>query len=206
MAGREFACEDITVAGCTFLHGHGMSIGSETDGVCAMWSVKIALSGHRERPAHQVSARKGRSGGKQSATADITMTNVDPAITFTCYYMNNSAKDARTRLPQMKPARQRPVEKSPFIGNIRVSNLKAACQKSAGVIRVCRRDCMFQCRFLKTSTFPPAPGLAIRNAQAYTSKIPRWWRRTARRTAPKTRRSKAWHPQTRENNCNKPAG
>ena len=28
--GREFACEDITVTDCTFLHGHGMSIGSET--------------------------------------------------------------------------------------------------------------------------------------------------------------------------------
>ena len=30
--GREFACEDITVTDCTFLHGHGMSIGSETNG------------------------------------------------------------------------------------------------------------------------------------------------------------------------------
>ena len=32
IAGREFASEDITVTDCTFLHGHGMSIGSETDG------------------------------------------------------------------------------------------------------------------------------------------------------------------------------
>src|SRR5580658_4690934 len=32
VAGREFACENITVTDCTFLHGHGMSIGSETAG------------------------------------------------------------------------------------------------------------------------------------------------------------------------------
>ena len=36
--GREFACEDITVTDCTFLHGHGMSIGSETAG-----NVRIVL-------------------------------------------------------------------------------------------------------------------------------------------------------------------
>ncbi len=32
IAGREFACENITVSDCTFVHGHGMSIGSETGG------------------------------------------------------------------------------------------------------------------------------------------------------------------------------
>ena len=32
LAEREFASEDITVTDCTFLHGHGMSIGSETAG------------------------------------------------------------------------------------------------------------------------------------------------------------------------------
>ena len=30
--GREFASEDITVTDCTFLHGHGVSIGSDTSG------------------------------------------------------------------------------------------------------------------------------------------------------------------------------
>ena len=30
--GREFACENITVTDCVFLHGHGMSIGSEIVG------------------------------------------------------------------------------------------------------------------------------------------------------------------------------
>src|SRR5262249_21918037 len=30
VSGRDFACEDIMVTDCVFLHGHGVSIGSET--------------------------------------------------------------------------------------------------------------------------------------------------------------------------------
>ena len=69
--------------------------------------------------------------------SDITMKNVDPAISLTCFYMYNSAGDAVQR-PAPKDEGAQPVtEITPVFRNIRFSNLTATA-KSAGVIRVAR--------------------------------------------------------------------
>src|SRR5206468_8022422 len=64
---------------------------------------------------------------------DITMKNVDPAITLSCLYGGVSAKDAAQ--PSEKEDAPQPVtETTPIYRNIRISNLTATCDRSAGLI------------------------------------------------------------------------
>jgi polygalacturonase len=164
MAGREFACEDITVAGCTFLHGHGMSIGSETDGGVRNVVVKNCTFQDTENGL-RIKSQRGKGGPVENISySDITMTNVDPAITFTCYYMNNSAKDAAHSSPTNETSAPAAGGKIPVYRNIRVSNLKAACQKSAGVISGLPENCISNVVF-ENVHISARTGLAIRNAQ-----------------------------------------
>jgi polygalacturonase len=142
IAGRAFACEDITVAGCTFLHGHGMSIGSETDGGVRNVVVKNCTFQDTENGL-RIKSQRGKGGLVENVSySDITMTSVDPAITFTCYYLNNSAKDAAQSTPPKDTGAPSAGEKIPVYRDIRVSNLKATCQKSAGVILGLPESCI----------------------------------------------------------------
>lgn len=134
VSGREFASEDITVTDCVFLHGHGMSIGSETRGGVHNVTVKNCIFENTENGI-RIKSQRGKGGLVENINySDLAMTNVDPAITFTCYYMNNSAKDpAQQALPQDDPA-QPMTRTTPVFRNIHVSNLTATCQNSAGII------------------------------------------------------------------------
>ena len=109
--GREFACEDITVTDCTFLHGHGMSIGSETFGGVRNVLVKNCVFENTENGI-RIKSQRGKGGLVENITyQDIVMTNVDPAVTFTCYYMYNSAKD-----PVQKPVPQNDMVEPMAVG------------------------------------------------------------------------------------------
>lgn len=134
VAGRDFACEDITVTDCTFLHGHGMSIGSETVGGVHNVMVKNCTFENTENGL-RIKSQRGKGGLVENVVfEDITMTNVDPAITFTCYYSYNSAHD-----PVQKPVPQddlaQPMKKTtPIFRGIQVRNMTASCQAGAGTI------------------------------------------------------------------------
>jgi lysophospholipase L1-like esterase len=134
VAGREFACEDITVADCTFLHGHGMSIGSETGGGVRNVTVRNCTFENTENGI-RINSQRGRGGLVENISySDITMKNVDPAITFTSYYMNNSKGDPiQSSVPQ-KDAAQAISDKTPLYRNIRIRNFTATCPDSAGII------------------------------------------------------------------------
>jgi polygalacturonase len=134
VAGREFACEDIHVTDCTFLHGHGMSIGSETvEGVrnvlvenCTFENTENGL---------RIKSQRGRGGRVENIIyRNITMKNVDPAVTFTCKYMNNSKGDPN------QPTNTQPAEVSsgserlPVYRHILIQNLDATCPDNAGTI------------------------------------------------------------------------
>jgi polygalacturonase len=132
--GRPFASEDITVTDCIFLHGHGMSIGAATVGGVRNVTVRNCTFADTENGI-RIKSLRGRGGTVENIRfSDIAMTNVNPAITFTCYYMTNSAGDPVPRFaPSHDPAQ--PVnETTPVFRNICVSNLTATCQKSAGLI------------------------------------------------------------------------
>ena len=164
IAGREFASEDITVTDCTFLHGHGMSIGSETDGGVRNVTVKNCTFENTENGI-RIKSQAGKGGVVENINyRDLTMKNVDPAITFTCYYMNNSAQDAAPA-PVPKENRAPAVEeKIPVYRNIRVTNLKATCQRSAGVILGLPDSCISNVVF-ENVMLSAKSGLTIHNAK-----------------------------------------
>jgi polygalacturonase len=131
--GREFACEDITVTDCTFLHGHGMSIGSETAGSVRNVTVRNCTFENTENGL-RIKSQRGKGGIVENISySDITMTNVNPAITLTCYYMNNSAGDAARTVAGDNSA-QVTASNTPVYRNIHISNLKATCPQVAGII------------------------------------------------------------------------
>jgi polygalacturonase len=164
IAGREFACEDITVTGCTFLHGHGMSIGSETAGGVRNVTVKNCTFENTENGI-RIKSQRGRGGVVENISySDITMKNVEPAITLTCYYTYNSAKDpVQQSIPQKDSARLI-TDKTPVFKNIHISNLTASCQKSAGVILGLPESCISNVVF-ENVEISAETGLTIRNAR-----------------------------------------
>ena len=163
-AGREFACEDITVTDCTFRHGHGMSIGSETGGGVRNVLVKNCTFENTENGL-RIKSQIGRGGRVENIRYEhISMTNVDPAITFTMYYMNNSAKDAAAGIPtQAAPARMA-ENNVPSYGTIYITDLQATCPRAAGVINGLPESCVSNVVF-ENVTITSAKGFQITNAR-----------------------------------------
>jgi polygalacturonase len=164
VAGREFASEDITVTDCTFLHGHGMSIGSETLGGVRNVIVRNCTFENTENGLRIKSQRSKGGLVEDIHYSDITMKNVNPAITLTCYYVFNSAGDAKQQSDTAVDATSPADAKTPVFRNIYISNLTATCQKSAGII-VGLPDSAISNVFFKNVRISSATGLTIKNAK-----------------------------------------
>ena len=131
--GRSFACEEITVSDCTFLHGHGMSIGSETAGGVHHVKVKNCTFENTDNGI-RIKSNPGKGGLVEDITyEDITMKNVNPAITMTCSYASNSSGDKSQAKPVLQSLKNS-GDSIPKFRKIRITNLSATCQKSAGKI------------------------------------------------------------------------
>jgi polygalacturonase len=129
VADREFGCENITVTDCVFLHGHGMSIGSETVGGVRNLAVTNCRFDGTENGL-RIKSRRGKGGTVQDVSySDITMTNVHPAISIACYYQDSS----QAKYPKDDPA-QPMADTTPVIRNIHISNVTATSTKDAGLI------------------------------------------------------------------------
>jgi polygalacturonase len=134
VAGRAFACEDITVTDCIFLHGHGMSIGSETVGGVHNVTVKHCTFENTENGL-RIKSQRGKGGLVENIVyEDITMTNVDPAVTLTCYYSYSSAHDPVQKPVPQDDAAQPVADGTPLFRDIHVRNLAATCRQEAGTI------------------------------------------------------------------------
>jgi polygalacturonase len=132
--GRAFASEDITVTDCVFLHGHGMSIGGATVGGVRNVTVRNCIFENTENGI-RIKSLRGRGATVENIRfIDLTMTNVNPAVTFTGYYMTNSAGDPVQKFAPPNDPAQPVNETTPVFRNICVSNLTSTCQKSAGII------------------------------------------------------------------------
>jgi polygalacturonase len=161
--GRDFACEDITVTDCTFLHGHGLSIGSETAGGVRNVVVRNCTFENTENGL-RIKSQRGRGGLVEHITySDITMKNVDPAITFTCYYANNSKGDPVQPAVPQKDVAQTVDEKTPLYRHIRIRNLTATCAESAGLI-FGLPESKIQDVVLENVRISSVKGLSVRNA------------------------------------------
>ncbi len=162
VAGRDFQTEDITVTDCTFLHGHGMSIGSETAGGVRNVSVKNCTFENTENGI-RIKSDVRRGGLVENISySDITMSNVAPAITFTCSYQNNSAGD--TNQPTEPPRLAAGPQSLPLYRNIQVTNLRATCQKNAGLISGLPDNCISNVVFENVQITAPK-GLTVRNVR-----------------------------------------
>ena len=127
--GREFGCENITVTDCTFLHGHGLSIGSETTGGVQGVTVKHCTFDGTENGL-RIKSRRGKGGTVQNISyVDITMKNVHPAISIACYYQDSS----QLKFPTDEVAPPM-TETTPIFRNIYITNLTAYSSKDAGLV------------------------------------------------------------------------
>jgi len=88
--GSNDPVEDIRVTDCTFLHGHGCSIGSDTRG-----GIRNMLVSHCVFRGTEIGIRlksdRGRGGLVENLTySDLTMENVGRAILLSSYYPENT--------------------------------------------------------------------------------------------------------------------
>ena len=163
-AGREFSCEDITVTDCTFRHGHGMSIGSETGGGVRNVLVRNCTFENTENGL-RIKSQIGKGGRVENLRYEhISMTNVDPAITFTMYYMNNSAKDAAAGSPAPAALARQSEDHVPAYRDIYITDLQATCPRAAGVINGLPESCVSNVVF-ENVTITSAKGFQITNAR-----------------------------------------
>jgi len=165
VAGREFACENIIVTDCTFLHGHGMSIGSAVRGGVHDVVVKDCTFQDTENGIRIKSDRRRGGRVENIRFRDITMNNVDPAITLTCYYMNNSSGDPVQRPPPLTDPAQARSEHTPVFRNIYFNNVRATCQKSAGIIIGLPESVISNVFLENVQITAPTTGLFVKNAR-----------------------------------------
>jgi polygalacturonase len=122
--GPDDPSTDIRVTDCTFLHGHGMSIGSEISG--GVQNVFVARV-HFQNTANGVRIKSNRDRGGDIGNItfrDLTMENVGTPILATEYY---------PKIPQHDSA-QPMTRLTPHFHDIRITNLTATGAKEAGVI------------------------------------------------------------------------
>ncbi len=153
-SGASPATDDITVTDCTFLHGHGMSIGSETPGGVRNVTVRHCIFQYTQNGL-RIKSPRGKGGTVENLIyTDITMRDVDPAITFTCYY---------PRIPKVDEPQ--PVKfGTPIFRHIHISNLTATCPRSAGLI-VGLPESLVSDVVLENVHITANTGLLIQNAQ-----------------------------------------
>lgn len=156
--GREFGCENITITDCVFLHGHGMSIGSETVGGVRNVVVRNCRFDGTENGI-RIKSRRERGGVVDGLVCEnITMTNVYPALSVACYYQTSS----QTVFPKDDPA-QPVTATTPFFRNIRISNMTAHSIKNAGLIVGLPESCVTNV-VLENVQITAKTGLTVANA------------------------------------------
>jgi polygalacturonase len=122
--GPDDPSTDIVIADCTFLHGHGMSIGSEVAG--GVQNVRVARV-HFQGTANGVRVKSNRDRGGDIGDfdfRDLTMENVATPVLITEYYPHIPDQDSaqtKTRL-------------TPRFHDIRIENLTATGANTAGFI------------------------------------------------------------------------
>jgi polygalacturonase len=161
-ADGKFQSEDFTITDCTFLHGHGMSIGSETAGGVRNVTVRNCTFENTENGI-RIKSDTRRGGIVENLVCEnITMKNVNPAITLTCVYQGTSAGDKKQGEAQTNSASGGNL---PIFRNIRISNLTATCPKAAGLILGLPDNCISNVVFENVKISAAKP-FSITNAKS----------------------------------------
>jgi polygalacturonase len=161
------AAADITIEDCTFLHGHGMSIGSETNGGVRNVTVRRCTFDGTTNGIRIKSAR-GKGGEVSCVTYhDLTMHNVDWPIVFTGYY------------PRIPPPGQdlgeEVTDRTPRYHDISVYDLTAtddrAGQRNAGQLIGLPESPLSNIWLANVSIEGSRRGVEIRNASVNTCNV-----------------------------------
>jgi polygalacturonase len=121
------SCQNFTITNCTFLHGHGMSIGGQTNGGLKHLIVRDCTFDGTDAGIRMKAAR-GAGGLVEDITCEnLTMKNVKNTIMITSFYPKIPAE------PQDDPAQQ-VDETTPIWRHIRISNLTSEDSINAGQI------------------------------------------------------------------------
>ena len=122
--GPDDPSTDITIHDCTFLHGHGLSIGSEiAGGVQNVRAAHVTFTG----TTNGVRIKSGRDRGGDIGHfqfSHLNMTNVVTPIVVTDYY--GEARNA--------PAQQPVTRLTPRMHDIRIEHLSATGARQAGLV------------------------------------------------------------------------
>jgi polygalacturonase len=122
--GPDAPSKDITISDCTFMHGHGLSIGSEVSG--GVQNVHVARV-HFKGTANGVRIKSNRDRGGDIGNfdfRDLTMEDVGTPILITEYYPRIPDRDSAQSVGRLTPR----------FHDISITNLTATGAKTAGFI------------------------------------------------------------------------
>ena len=151
--GEDASASDITVADCTFLHGHGATIGADTGGgIHDVLMDRVRLEGTQY--GLRIKSGRGFAGEVHHITyRDIVMTAANPAVSITAYYPSIPKQDAG-----------QPVSPStPRFHDIRLERVKSEGAKEAGVV-VGLPESPVSNLVMEDVEIAAARGLTVRNA------------------------------------------
>jgi len=126
-AADSLSCEDFTITHCTFLHGHGMSIGNPTAGGLRRLRVGDCTFDGTEAGIRMKSHRGAGNVVEEMTYENLAMKNVKVAILITSYYPSIPAS------PKDDPAAPAGAD-TPVWRNIRIRNVTATGSTQAGRI------------------------------------------------------------------------
>ncbi len=153
---------NITISGCTFLHGHGVSIGSETNGgVDSMFVSDCTFNGTDN--GLRIKSYRGAGGNVRDITyKNITMTNVKYPIWFSEYYPS---------IPAATDPAQAVTSTTPYYYNIIIDSLTSTggSTSNPGCVIVGLPETPMRDIILKNVNIAGKYGLEVRNATVYTS-------------------------------------
>jgi len=122
--GRSFCCQDILVSNCACLHGHGISIGSETSGGVSNFTV-VHCTFDGTVSGLRIKSARGKGGRVENVLcSDVAMKNVRRPIDIACYY---------PKVPKDDPA-QPFASGTPAYHGVRIENLTGDSPEGAGLI------------------------------------------------------------------------
>lgn len=144
------ACEDIEISDCTFLHGHGLSIGSETtNGVKNVTVRNCTFKGTTNGIRIKSNITLGGPVENVSYT-DITMEDVKNPILITFEYKDNKSDAITTDIPS--------------VNGFYIKNLNIKGSKNAGKI-IGLSESLLQNIKLTNVTIQAKSGMIIENAR-----------------------------------------
>jgi len=152
---------DIIISHCTFLHGHGCSIGSYTvGGVDSMLVDSCTFNGTGN--GFRIKSQRGRGGDIRGITySNITMTNVKYPIYFSEYYPS---------IPSQTDPAQTVNSTTPHYHDITIQNLVSTGSPYGGVI-VGVPEMPITNIHLKNVSISSSAGIQVRNASVDTSNV-----------------------------------